>query len=303
MPPAPPLTPTPGAGAGPARPAGLAAMSVDDVAVWLQRAGFGALEGAFRANFVSGRALLRLEEADLEQLGLAAPLARKNFRLEARPLGLRPRRPSRPTLGLLCPPAQLDALKAQAEEAEAAPRPGHAHAPPGLGLAGAPAGPGALRYDAFISYAHADAPTVRRYVERLEAAGFSLWVDRELKAGQQWLEVIAEAMVCCRTYVCFLSTHYFASKNCDDEMQYAHHKLRIPKIPVWLCDPATPGLKMRRDYEVMLAGLTHTAQLGPEAPHVDAACRALAEGLRSFGLPGPRAAPHGGPHHGPAATP
>eukprot|EP00741_Cyanophora_paradoxa_P025151 tig00000343_g24276.t1 len=87
MPPAPPLTPTPGA--GPARPAGLAAMSVDDVAVWLQRAGFGALEGAFRANFVSGWALLRLEEADLEQLGLAAPLAHKNFRLEARPRTLR----------------------------------------------------------------------------------------------------------------------------------------------------------------------------------------------------------------------
>eukprot|EP00741_Cyanophora_paradoxa_P025152 tig00000343_g24277.t1 len=98
---------------------------------------------------------------------------------------------------------------------------------------------------------------------------------------------------------------------------YAHLKLRIPK-----------------DYEVMLAGLTHTAQLGPEAPHVDAACRALADGLRpparptparppglrlracgrlrtkrlpalahrAFGLPGPRAAPHGGrgPHHGPA---
>eukprot|EP00741_Cyanophora_paradoxa_P013291 tig00020681_g12834.t1 len=127
-------------------------MSVDDVAVWLQRAGFGALEGAFRANF-----------------------------------------------------------------------------------------------------------------ERREAAGLSLWVDRELKAGQQRLEGIAEAD--------------------GVSADYAHLKLRIPK-----------------DYEVMLAGLTHTAQLGPEAPHVDAACRALADGLRAFGLPGPRAAPHGGrgPHHGPA---
>eukprot|EP00741_Cyanophora_paradoxa_P004866 tig00000841_g4721.t1 len=113
-------------------------------------------------------------------------------------------------------------------------------------------------WDCFVSYAHVDATLVFRYCDALEAAGFKIWVDRELKAGQKWMAKIGEAMQRCRTYVCFLSPGYIRSHNCDDEMQFAHHQLRIPKFPVWLVDPRTVELPYTDKVGVFPRAITPT---------------------------------------------
>eukprot|EP00741_Cyanophora_paradoxa_P004875 tig00000841_g4730.t1 len=134
--------------------------------------------------------------------------------------------------------------------------------------------------DCFVSYAHVDAALVFRYCDALEAAGFQIRVDRELKAGQKWMAKIGEAMQRCRAYVCFLSPGYIRSHNCDDEMQFAHHQLRIPKFPVWLVDPRTVELPV--DYRMMLASVNWTMQRGEGAAAADAAAGELVAGLRDF---------------------
>eukprot|EP00741_Cyanophora_paradoxa_P004881 tig00000841_g4736.t1 len=149
-------------------------------------------------------------------------------------------------------------------------------------------------WDCFVSYAHVDAALVFRYCDALEAAGFKIWVDRELKAGQKWMAKIGEAMQRCRTYVCFLSPAYIRSNNCDDEMQFAHHQLRIPKFPVWLVDPKSVELPV--DYRMMLASVNWTMQRGQGTAAADAAAGELVAGLRDFlrhgsSLPGPRPGP------------
>lgn len=49
--------------------------------------------------------------------------------------------------------------------------------------------------DVFISYAHRDADTAERIQERLEAAGFTVWHDRNhLKADEEWQEAIQRSL-------------------------------------------------------------------------------------------------------------
>eukprot|EP00741_Cyanophora_paradoxa_P002331 tig00000600_g2261.t1 len=163
-----------------------------------------------------------------------------------------------------------------------APAPSAPPAPTPAGPVPAPARP--------VHYVHVDAALVLRYCDALEAAGIKIWVDRELEAGQRWMAKIGEAMQRCRAYVCFLSPAYVGSKNCDDEMQFAHHTLRIPKFPVWLVDPKT--VKLPVDYEMMLVSVNWTMQRGEGAAAADAAAGDLIAGLRDF-------LRHGGSRPGP----
>eukprot|EP00741_Cyanophora_paradoxa_P008482 tig00001335_g8207.t1 len=113
-------------------------------------------------------------------------------------------------------------------------------------------------YDAFVSYAHKDSELVFQYVEALEKAGLKLWVDRNLTVGRRWMEDIATAMKESKFFVAFLSPNYAASSNCDDELQFAHHQLRIAKLPVYLAPPAE--LAFRTDQEMILASIRERAQ-------------------------------------------
>eukprot|EP00741_Cyanophora_paradoxa_P015543 tig00020902_g15004.t1 len=135
------------------------------------------------------------------------------------------------------------------------------------------------RWDVFVSYAHVDAAIVFQ-------------IDRELKTGQRWMAKIGDAMGICRAFLLFLSPAYVASKNCDDELQYAHHQLRLPKFPVWIADPKTVVLPT--DYRMMMASVNWLQQQDGEiAAAVDAACAKLIDGLRDAGLPGPACGPAG----------
>eukprot|EP00741_Cyanophora_paradoxa_P013490 tig00020693_g13027.t1 len=104
-------------------------------------------------------------------------------------------------------------------------------------------------WDAFVSYSHRDSERVFAYVDILAKKGLKIWrapaIDRELatQTGSRWMEVIGQAMEASEVFICFMSRNYFASQNCDDELQYAHHILRISKFPVFIEDPATVDLR------------------------------------------------------------
>lgn len=67
---------------------------------------------------------------------------------------------------------------------------------PGRGDGGDAAAPRTERplpetsYDAFLSYNRDDLAIVQRLVERLRAAGVSVWYDRDLKPGESWLPAL-----------------------------------------------------------------------------------------------------------------
>eukprot|EP00741_Cyanophora_paradoxa_P023110 tig00021537_g22320.t1 len=177
------------------------------------------------------------------------------------------------------PPSQLQgppdaALVAPAAAPEPPPRPapspaGHPTAlPPLPSPAGGAAHHDDRRFDLFISYAHRDAAGVFGYVAALEAAGLSVWIDRELVAGRRWMEDIAEAMKRSRGFVCFLSPAYAESSNCDDEFQFAHHHLKLLKFPVFLADPTAFRLRADQQMAVAAAGGRSVVQAGgaEEAP-------------------------------------
>eukprot|EP00741_Cyanophora_paradoxa_P009350 tig00000144_g9058.t1 len=131
------------------------------------------------------------------------------------------------------------------------------------------------KWDCFVSYAHADADVVFRYCDILKAAGLSIWIDRELKPGQLWMKEIGDAMAHCHSFICFLSPAYLASRNCDDEMQYAHHRLRLQKFPVFIVE--RNSVTLPRDYDMMLTPVKWVEQRGAgNAAVYQAACELIA---------------------------
>ena len=94
----------------------------------------------------------------------------------------------------------------------------------------------------FISYARADSTT---FVDRLEgdlkAQQFDPWVDRHgLEGGQEWMEIIQQAIDDCHALVVVLSPAAVQSKFVRIEYRYADEigKLVIPLR--YLSTPTTP---------------------------------------------------------------
>eukprot|EP00741_Cyanophora_paradoxa_P002894 tig00000654_g2808.t1 len=265
-------------------------MRVSDVCEWLRSLELDKVAPAFAENGVDGKLLLHLTDAELrDELGVASGLLRRRILSEASPPLLR---------SLLAPKTFVIAELARQGGAAAAAAGGHSGAPSGAppgrspvpALTG-PSSPSSLdpdgkRWDIFVSYAHADQAVVFRFVDALVAAGFSVWIDRELLPGRDWLDDIGVAMGECRAFVCFISRGYLASVNCEDELKYAHHQLRPrpSKYPVWLVHPdvllpsLSPGMKMmlsdcwvtQQDVEeaitFLIAGLRNNLRRFPFAP-------------------------------------
>eukprot|EP00741_Cyanophora_paradoxa_P010959 tig00020553_g10595.t1 len=142
------------------------------------------------------------------------------------------------------------------------------------------------KWDCFISYSHEDTEIVSKYCEVLRAANILIWMDcTSIKSGQRWLDRIAEAMQCCRSFICFLSLPYLKSENCDDEMHYAH-KLRLRMFPVWLADHKSNAAAVRRvlppAYDFMLNKTHWTEQHGRGPAAIRAAANYLVEGIQDF---------------------
>jgi hypothetical protein len=60
--------------------------------------------------------------------------------------------------------------------------------------------------DVFVSYAHDDRERVRPYVEKLKAAGLSVWWDTEIQVGSKWRYVIFDRLNHAKSVCVFWST-------------------------------------------------------------------------------------------------
>lgn len=79
----------------------------------------------------------------------------------------------------------------------------------------------------FISYSRQDTTTVDHIVDRLQADGFEVWIDRaNIKGGDLWTVAIVEAIDTADSFVLMLSPHSTASDNVRKEVQLAQDAKR-----------------------------------------------------------------------------
>ena len=101
---------------------------------------------------------------------------------------------------------------------------------------------GEYDWDAFVSYAHADGEQVHGVVERLEAAGWSIWLDRDdLAAGTRLTQELPTGIRDAHTFLFMMSDRSVASKWCIAEVDAAIGLGRriIPVVldPTTVCPP------------------------------------------------------------------
>ncbi|MEO0466903.1 MAG: toll/interleukin-1 receptor domain-containing protein [Pseudomonadota bacterium] len=102
----------------------------------------------------------------------------------------------------------------------------------------------------FISYAHADADAVLPLVDVVEAAGKSVWIDRDgMRAGQGWAGMIVRAIKAARMVCLMCSERAFASDHVRREV-YLADKYKKGILPVRLDQSDMP-----EDIEYFLAGV------------------------------------------------
>jgi hypothetical protein len=87
----------------------------------------------------------------------------------------------------------------------------------------------------FVSYARADSERVYPMIEALQQKGVSVWIDRSLTTGNDWVSELEAQLIRCRAVMAFLSTSFVASKHCGREMRVAD-ALNRSIIPVVLQD-------------------------------------------------------------------
>jgi WD40 repeat protein len=128
-------------------------------------------------------------------------------------------------------------------------------------------------WDAFVSYAHADGELVHPIVERLEAAGWSIWLDRDdLAAGTRLAQELPTGIRDAHTFLFMMSAQSVASKWCMAEVDAANG-LGRRIIPV-LLEPATNCPSQLEEY----------LRLEPDDPSDAAAIAAELDHLLSHDL-------------------
>jgi hypothetical protein len=85
----------------------------------------------------------------------------------------------------------------------------------------------------FVSYARADSERVYPVVEALQQKGVSVWMDRSLTTGNDWVSELEARLIRCRGVMAFISASFVASKHCGREMRVAD-ALNRSIIPVVL---------------------------------------------------------------------
>lgn len=97
----------------------------------------------------------------------------------------------------------------------------------------------------FISYSRKDSEVVRWAVSRLEAAGYTVWMDRtELLGGTPWQRVIPREIRSAEALLLMLTPNAVTSEWVRREFFYALRK-RIRIIPI-LVRPADPAPEMQK---------------------------------------------------------
>lgn len=80
----------------------------------------------------------------------------------------------------------------------------------------------------FISYSHKNSSQVMRVVEQLCARGYRVWCDKAIPSGVDWWECIARHLANCTAMLAFITPEFVASKNCLNELNFAHTHEKQP---------------------------------------------------------------------------
>ena len=97
----------------------------------------------------------------------------------------------------------------------------------------------------FISYSHQDAHFVYPEITQLRDAGYNIWYDEGVAASNEWPEEIANAVLGCSVFVCFISPRATDSINCRNEINLALNEKK-PFLAIHLEETdLPPGLRLR----------------------------------------------------------
>jgi len=139
-------------------------------------------------------------------------------------------------------------------------------------------------FDVFISYAHADAEAdsdrspAQALAAMLEAEGYTVWWDRQLIGGQDWLRELPTKIGFARKVIALVSPRWVASKDCYAEMVRAY-ETPDKLVPVFIADCELPA---------PIAHLNAIRAVGNLAL-AKALILAALEGLKPSNVPTPRA--------------
>eukprot|EP00741_Cyanophora_paradoxa_P010669 tig00020538_g10311.t1 len=248
--------------------------SVGDVRDWLRSIKFVEYETCFAEAKIDGARLLQVDAAEkLEAIGV-----REGLHFDALLQAIRELIPAESEQGALQAPPSPPSNSGPVPHSPSLPLASSQHPP----RASTSPSQAPKIYGCFVSYAHVDQKAVAKYVDRLQAAGLSVWMDREIIPGRKWRKAIADAIAASSSFVCFLSEGFLNSENCEEELCYAHSK-RVPLVPVWLekVDPAT-ALASHGDYEMILTNKQCIVQADESEGAVEAACREIVKGIRAI---------------------
>lgn len=82
-------------------------------------------------------------------------------------------------------------------------------------------------YDVFVSYAHVDSATAIKLVEFLESAGYRVWWDRDLLAGDDWIRELQVKLDQSRKVIVLWSNAAALSKHVYREAAYAYARGKL----------------------------------------------------------------------------
>jgi len=107
----------------------------------------------------------------------------------------------------------------------------------------------------FVSYSHQDAHLVYPEIIQLRDAGYNIWYDEGVAASNEWPEEIANAVLGCSVFLCFISPRATDSINCRNEINLALNEKK-PFLAIHLEETELPpGLRLRMgDLQAILKG-------------------------------------------------
>jgi hypothetical protein len=95
-------------------------------------------------------------------------------------------------------------------------------------------------HSVFLSYSRHDSAVVDRIAEKIEQAGYPIWIDRTgIHGGEQWRNAIVDAIEAADVFIMFLSPNSVKSTNVRKELDLADtSKIRI--IPISIASVTIP---------------------------------------------------------------
>ena len=85
----------------------------------------------------------------------------------------------------------------------------------------------------FTSYARKDWERVKPFLDALSDAGYRVWYDAGIQAGEYWTKTLAEKISGCAVFCPLFSKAFNISRFCFDETNYAYRKNKVI-VPVYL---------------------------------------------------------------------